>query len=351
MRVTIYDVAKKAGVGIGTVSRVINKSPQISPATREKVLKVIKQLKYRPYSMAQGLARKRTNTIACIVPFFTGHFYFELLNGVQQAISKHGYDLILYSIDHLDKKEDIFKKTLRERRVDGVLLISMTISDKYAEKFIKAKVPIALVDSYHERLDSLTIENREGALLATKHLINLGHKKIGMINGNLNSVPAKIRLQGFKQALKENKIHPENRYIINVNSSNNSEVNHNDGFNKLAGYKAMKKLLELNDERPTAIFISSDIQATGAIRAIKEQGLKIPQEIAVVSFDGIELSEYLGLTTMKQPMFKMGIIAVEQLINKINNGMTNGTFKKLFHPELIIRDTCGAKKILDNLSN
>jgi len=343
MRVTIYDVAKKAGVGIGTVSRVINNSPQISPKTREKVLKVIKELKYQPYSMAQGLARKRTNTIACIVPFLTGYFYFELLNGVQQAISNYGYDLILYSVNLSEKKEAIFKRTLRERRVDGVLIISIPISDYYAKKFNQSKLPVALVDNFHKDLDSITIENREGAFLATQHLINIGHVKIGMINGNLTSVPSQTRLQGFKDALTKNEIVPDERYIINVDNNEDHEINHNDGFNKAAGYKAMRKLLEIEENRPTAVFVSSDIQAVGAINAIQEKGLKMPDDIAIVSFDGIELSEYLGLTTMKQPMFEMGNLAVEQLIKKIQNGSTNGVFKKLFHPQLVIRDTCGAK--------
>ncbi len=342
MSATIYDVAKKAGVGIGTVSRVINKSPQISPKTRKKVLKVIKELKYQPSAMAQGLARKRTNIIACIVPFFTGYFYFELLNGVQQTLSNRGYDLILYSVDKIEKKEEILKRTIRERKVDGVLFISLPIFDKHVTKFIESKLPIVLVDSYHDELDSITIENKEGALVATEHLIHLGHKRIGMINGNISSIPAVNRLEGFKAALLKNNISYDEHLVINTNSTDDPEILQNDGFNKKAGYTAMNQLLELKKNRPTAVFVSSDIQATGAIRAIQEHGLNIPEDIAIVGFDGIELSGYLGLTTMKQPMFEMGIIAGERLIEKIQNPNTvDGNFKKLFHPKLIIRETCG----------
>ncbi len=343
MRVTIYDVAKKAGVGIGTVSRVINNSPQIAPKTREKVLDVIKELKYQPYAMAQGLARKKSNTIACIVPFFTGYFYFELLNGVQQTLSNYGYDLILYSVDLFEKKEKIFKKILTERRVDGVLIISMKISDEFAGKFKKSTLPTTLVDSYHQKLDSITIENKEGAYLATEHLIKMGHIKIGMINGNPNSVPSQIRLRGFKNALNQHHIPLDSKYVICVQQSDPPEIIKNDGFNKQAGFLAMEKLIALDTERPTAVFVASDIQAVGAIKAIQKSGLKIPDDIAIIGFDGIELSEYLGLSTMKQPMFEMGILAVDHLINKIQNGSENGAFKKLFHPELVVRDTCGAK--------
>ncbi len=343
MRVTIYDVAKRAGVGLGTVSRVINNSSQISPKTREKVLQVIEELRYRPSAMAQGLARRCTNTIACIVPMFTGYFYFELLNGVQRALSNHGYDLLLYSVDHFERKEEFFKRALTERRVDGVLVISMTISDKYSKRFIQSKLPIVLVDSFHENLDSVATENKEGAFVATQHLIDLGHKKIAMINGSLNSTPARHRLEGFGEALKQNNITLDKRCIFNVCPQDDAEMNYNDGFNKVSGYRAMRELLQLKPPRPTAAFISSDIQAVGAIKALQENRLKIPDDIALVSFDGIELSEYINLTTMKQPMYEMGKIAVEQLIKKVRNPSTNGAFKKLFHPQLIIRDTCGAR--------
>ncbi len=343
MSVTIYDVAKKAGVGIGTVSRVINNSPQISPGTREKVLKVIKKLKYQPSAMAQGLARKRTNIIACIVPFFTGYFYFELLNGVQQSLSNYGYDLIFYSIDKLEKKEEILKRTILERKVDGVLLISMPMPDKLVSKFRESNLPIVLVDSYHDALDSIVVENKEGAFIATEYLINLGHKRIGMINGCLSSVPAINRLEGFKAALKKYNIAYCNAFVINVGLNGDPEILHNDGFNKKAGYKAMNQLLASNGEQPTAIFISSDIQATGAIKAIQEHDLKIPDDITIIGFDDIELSEYLGLTTIHQPMYDMGTLAVNRLMDKIA-GKDSNSYKTVFPTKLVIRETCGAFK-------
>jgi LacI family transcriptional regulator len=343
MSVTIYDVAKKAGVGIGTVSRVINNSPQISPSTREKVLKVIKELKYQPSAMAQGLARKRTNIIACVVPFFTGYFYFELLNGVQQSLSNYGYDLILYNVDKLEKKEEILKRTIRERKVDGVLLISMPIPDKLVSKFRESKLPIVLVDSYHDALNSIIIENKEGAFIATEYLINLGHRRIGMINGCLSSVPAINRLEGFKAALDKYKIVYNDALVINVSLNGDPEILHNDGFNKKAGYTAMIDLLKLKENRPTAVFVSSDIQATGAIKAIQEHRLKIPTDITIVGFDDIELSEYLGLTTVHQPMYEMGTLAVNRLMDKIAGKNSNG-FKTVFPTKLVIRETCGTYK-------
>ena len=162
-----------------------------------------------------------------------------------------------------------------------------------------------------------------------------------MINGSLNSVPARIRLDGFKDALVENDIKPNERFIINMDPSNNSESQHNDGFNKAAGYSAMKKILNGGSNRPTAVFIASDIQAVGAIRAIREKGLRIPDDIAIVGFDDIELSEYLGLTTIHQPMFEMGTLAANRLTSKISGTNSRG-LKKVFSTKLIIRETCGA---------
>jgi len=143
MAVTIYEVAKQAGVGIGTVSRVLNDSPQISPETRARVLKVIKTLNYQPHALAQGLARQKTQTIAILIPFFTGYFYVELLKGIQQATSQHKYDLILYCIEDLSKKDAYLKRALQQRRVDGVLLISSPISDTYAREFKRRELPAA----------------------------------------------------------------------------------------------------------------------------------------------------------------------------------------------------------------
>jgi LacI family transcriptional regulator len=340
MGVTIYDVAKKAGVGIGTVSRVINNSPQISPITREKVLKIIKKLNYQPSVMAQSFARKKSNSIACVVPRFTGYFYFEVLNGIQQALGNHGYDLILYNIDKLEKKEEILKRTIRERKVDGVLLISMPISDKLVSRFRESQLPIVIIDSYHDALDSITVENKQGAFVATEHLIQLGHQRIGMINGNPSSVPAANRLQGFKAALDKHNIICHENLIINVGLNGDPEVRYNDGFNKKAGYKAMHQLLALKHDRPTAVFIASDIQATGAIKAIQEHGLKIPADITLIGFDDIELSEYLGLTTVHQPMYEMGKLAVDRLMAKMSDKNTPSE-KTVFPTKLVIRETSG----------
>ncbi len=334
MAVTIYDVAKKAGVGIGTVSRAINNSPKISSQTKAKVDHAIRELKYQPHALAQGLARKRTNMVAIIVPVFTGYFYLELLRGIQQEISKYQYDLLLFSVDQTEKTELFLKRTLQERKVDGVLLISLAISDNYVKKFVNTQFPIVLIDSDHRELDSLTVENEQGAYLATKHLINLGHTRIGIIDAQLKSIPAKMRLEGYQKALRDHKIQYNRRYLV----ISDSDIE-KDGFNREAGYAAMKQLLQIDEDRPTAVFVASDIQAAGAIKAIKECGLNIPEDISVIGFDDIELAQYMGLSTVRQPMYEMGKLAVQILMKKIA-GEESKPVKKRFETRLVIRDSC-----------
>ncbi len=334
---TIYDVAKKAGVGIGTVSRVLNKKPHISEKTRLLVEKAISDLDFQPHSMARNLARRRTNTVACIIPFFTGFFFVQLLSGIQRKITHFEKDLILYSVDSTIKKETFLSRVLKEHRVDGVLYVSLEISDADAARFTDHDFPIVLVDSYHPDLDSIKVDNVGGAVMATNHLIALGYNRIAMIDGQLKSVPARLRLAGYKNALENSGIPFRDRYFIACDFAREA-----DGFNQEGGYAAMQQLLALGDDRPDAVFVSSDIQAIGAMQAIREQGLRIPEDVAVVGFDDIELARHVGLTTVRQPTIEMGELAVERLVQRID-GRPAVDFQQRLGTEVIVRDTCGAK--------
>ncbi len=344
MPVTIYEVAEKAGVGIGTVSRVLNDSPQIAPATRAKVLKVIKQLNFQPHAMAQGLARRKTHTIGVIVPFFTGYFYVELLRGIQQALSENKFDLILYGVDDLQKKEACFKRVLQQRRVDGVLTLSMPLSEQIAAEFERRELPLVLVDAFHPQFDSITVNNEEGAYQAVRHLINLGHRKIAIVNGHFESLPAQERLSGYKRALAESGLVMPAEYLITSDALREGAVAVNDGFNKETGYRAMRELLALNGSHPEAIFAASDIQAIGVIGAVRECGLRIPEDLAVVGFDDIELAELVGLTTMRQPIREMGKLAVDCLLAKINGDAEAAKVHHRFNTKLIVRETSGTRR-------
>lgn len=339
--VTIYDVAAKAGVGIGTVSRVLNQSQRLAPETRARVLKVIDELRYQPHAYAQGLAKKKTFAIAAIVPFFTGYFYVELLKGIQRAVSQHKYDLILYSADDLKKTGAYIRRTLVERRVDGVLLVSLRMPDKYSEEFLRRQLPVVLVDGYHPAHESITVHNKDGAYGAVKHLVSLGHRAIAIVNGHLTSAPAQQRLAGYQQAMSEAGLEMRPEWMLSSDELRGEAMMLNDGFNKKAGYLAMQKLLQNPGARPSAVFMASDIQAMGAIRAIREARLRMPDDIAMVGFDDIELAEYLGLTTVKQPMLQMGEQAVERLLVLIKDFDAERQHQCI-ETELIVRGSCGA---------
>ncbi len=340
MAVTIYEVAKKAGVGIGTVSRVLNNSPQISPATRKRVLKVIKTLNYQPHAMAQGLARKKSLIIAALVPFFTGHFYGELLKGIQHATARHKYDLILYSIEDFQHKDFYLKRALQQRRADGVVLASLPLSEAHAKEFKRRKLPLVLVDASHPDFDSIVVNNETGAYAAVRHLIGLGHKRLAMITGHRESAPAHYRYLGFQTALAEAGLKLPDDLLMSSDNLPSEAVKINDGFNKETGYLAMRQLLAHNGKRPTGVFIASDIQALGAMKAVRESGLRIPEDIAIVGFDDIELAEYAGLTTVRQPMFEMGRQAVERLMTLIDHPKTPREHRHI-ETELVIRESCG----------
>lgn len=340
MPVTIYQVAEKAGVGIGTVSRVLNDSAQIAPATRAKVLKVIKQLNFQPHAMAQGLARRKTHTIGVIVPFFTGYFYVELLRGIQQSLSENNFDLILYGVDDLQKKDACCKRVLQQRRVDGVLLLSMPIAEPFVKEFKRRGLPLVLVDAFHPKLDSITVNNEAGAYLAVRHLIDCGYRKIAIVNGHGASAPAQERFAGYKRALAEAHLAMPAEYVLSSDALEQSAAT-NDGFSKEIGYRATQQVLALNGTRPEAIFAASDIQALGVITAMRERGLRIPHDLAVVGFDDIELAQLIGLSTMRQPIRAMGKLAVDCLLARVNgNGEAASTHHR-FDTELVVRETSG----------
>ncbi|MGH7494086.1 MAG: LacI family DNA-binding transcriptional regulator [bacterium] len=352
MAVTIYEVAKKAGVGIGTVSRVLNDSPQISPATRTKVLRVIKELNFQPHALAQSLARQKTHTIGVIVPFFTGYFYVELLRGIQRALSLHKFDLILYGVDDLQKKDASLKRALQQRRVDGVLLVSMRLSDNFVSEFKRRRLPLVLVDAFHDQFDSITVNNQEGAYSATRHLIRLGYHHIAMLTGHFESIPAQTRLDGCQRALKEAGMTLPEDMLITSDSLPGEAARVNDGFNQEAGYLAMRNFLATRPRNgsPTAVFVNCDIQAIGVIKAVKESGLRIPEDIALIGFDDIELAEYVGLTTVRQPMSEMGQKAVERMMALLEHPDLPRQHLRL-ETQLVVRESCGATKLRPGLAS
>lgn len=347
MPATIYDIAKKASVGIGTVSRVLNNHPNVSLKTRERVLKVAHDLNYQPHAYAQGLARKKTNTIAAIIPYFTNYFFLEVLQGIQDKMLTLGYDIMLYGLNENDPEqfETYLLRATQKGRADGIMLFSLRLPDDFTVKYKHIIQPFILVDCYHPDFDSITVDNKAGAYAATKHLIDLGHKRIGMINANPISPPAKIRFSGYKTALMESGLSFDEKIY------KPSRILKYDGFSREAGYDSMIDMLELpKHELPTAIFVSSDVQAMGVLSAMRDHNLTAPDDIAIVGFDNIELAQHIGLSTISQPMYEMGVLSVGRMLDRLSN--RNGSVTHtLFTPKLIVRETCGHYKINTTMVN
>jgi Transcriptional regulators len=332
MAVTIYDIAKKANVGIGTVSRVLNKNASVSMKTRTRVLQIVSRLNYRPHPYAIGLARQRTNSILFTIPFFATFFYLEILREIQKRLSDLDASIILLGINHPDQIAETLRHNIHRNRVDGIVLCSMKIPDQLAKSTLFKKIPMVLVDTYHKEFDSIAVNNVQGGYTATKHLLDLGHTRIAMLNANLRSVPAKERFKGYQMAMMDahKKLH---ECLIRKTKSE-----YLDGFTRENGYEMMKEVLKLGSERPTAVFAASDIQAYGALAAIAEMGLRCPEDVALIGFDDLELSGPLGLTSMLQPMSEMGTLTIERLLERMNNHDLS-IFHKTFEPTLIVRRT------------
>lgn len=337
MAVTIYDIAREAKVGIGTVSRVLNNSPKVTSETREKVMVVAKRLNYQPHAFAQALARKRSNTLCAIIPFFTNYFFIQVLQGVQETLTSLGYDLIIHGANTQEQVEQYLEKSMRKGRVDGTLLFSLDLPERFATEFEEKKIPLILVDTFHPKFDSIRTDNNTGTKKAIDHLISLGHTSIGMINANLRSSPARERLQSFKEILHAKGIELNEQFIVNSSSEKN------DGFSRQSGYDGMKEFLSRKIKMPSAFFVSSDVQAIGVIGALKENQIDVPDDVSIISFDDIELAAHFDLTTMRQPMYEMGELAIKKMLQRIENPSAPISSVN-FTPELIIRASCGANK-------
>ena len=305
MTTTIHDVARIAGVGIGTVSRVINNSPGVKPATRKKVLSAIAQLNYRPNPIARSMISKRTGAIGVIVPFFTRPFHTELLRAVQTTLSRFGKELVLYDVETATQRNYYLSELPMLGRVDGLLLLSLPLDEECAVGIKELAIPMVLIDTYSSFFTSLVVDNIEGAYRAVKFLIELGHRRIGFINGaiegNIKFNQANDRLIGLHRAFGEAGLLFEPELMLT------SE------WNRSGGKQAALQML-LQEKRPTAIFAASDMQAIGVLEAAKDLHLIVPDDISVIGFDGIEIAELLELSTIQQPMQQLGELGVCKLI-------------------------------------
>jgi DNA-binding LacI/PurR family transcriptional regulator len=335
---TMKDVARFAGVSISTVSHVLNKTRRVEEETKKKVLSAIKELGYRPNIVARSLRKKSTNTIGLIVSNIANLFYPEVVRGVEDILLKYNYNLILCNSDEDINKEREYIEVLYSKQVDGIIITpsKSTETRKNLEIFISQNIPVILVDRRIAGIetDVVLADNISGTYSATEYLISLGHRRIGIITGPLDTTTGKERLEGYLNALNKNKIEVDYKLIREGD------------FKREGGYQKGKELLELENP-PTAIISSNNLMTLGLIYAISEKGLKIPQDISVISFDDMEWFKYFSppLTAIYQPSYELGKSAGALLIEKLKRRRKKP--KEIVLPtKLIIRESCSAPKNL-----
>lgn len=326
---TIRDVAQKAGVGLGTVSRVLNDSPQVSEATRQRVLRVIAELNYSPSPVARRLSLGKTLTIATIAPFFTRPSAVERLRGVESSLAESEYDLIVFNVETVLRRDACFRYVPRRERADGVLIISLTPRADDVERFARAGVPVVLVDANHPALSRTVTDDVTGGRLATQHLIQLGHRRVAYVSDPLESpfnfTSSRDRYQGYRQALQAAGIPFRPEY-------------HRQGeHGRYEARRLTSELLALS-EPPTAVFAASDTQAMGVLEAAQNAGLDVPSALSVIGYDDIEIAEYLGLTTIRQQLFESGARGVELLLEALTTP-PSGPVCDVLSVELVVRGT------------
>lgn len=309
MKVTIYDVAKRAGVGIATVSRVLNDSPSVSVTSRQKVLNAINDLNYQPDSSARHLARGDTYTIGVMSPFIGYSWFSDRIRGIQDTLMPSNYDLVIFSIGNADQMNQQFKSMSKFKFVSGMIIISMGVIDEQVQRFEEWQSPVVLLDSFHPKLSCVTIDDVGDGYKATKHLIDLGHRRIAFVGGQFTT-PFRFtsdaeRYEGYRTALAKAHIPLDPFYVVS------------DAHERDSGYQATKRLFNLPSP-PTAIFAANDIVALGVMEAVTDSGRKIPDEVSVIGHDDNLLANYYQLTTVFQDFYQSGVNAAHLLLKILN---------------------------------
>lgn len=330
--VTIRDVAKKAGVSPGTVSRAINNSSLVNEKTRQHIMEIVRELNYSPNLAARKLSIGKTLTVAVIVPFFTHPSVSERLNGVISALSASHYDLLIHNIETPEQRDAGFQEILRRDRVDGALIVSLPIPDESVEQVMNASLPVVLIDTKHPELAAfhrVTVDDLAGGQAVADYLVALGHARIGFVGDIIDNpfhfTSSRDRYLGYCKALDAAGLPLRPQYYAE------------DQHGRRQARSMARQMLSL-PERPTAIIAASDTQAVGVLEAAREAELRVPQDLSVVGYDDIELAEIMGLTTMRQSLFESGQRGAELLLQTLRDPQMDTVHEQL-PAELVVRST------------
>ena len=330
-KLTIYDVADRAGVAISTVSRVLNGSDEVSDATREKVRKAVKELQFRPNRTAKSLAQRSAQTIAVAVPTFTTPFHTELLKGIRSRLDDADVDLLLCDLKWASPETSLLN-FLNRGAMDGLLVAGFAVGEPIGAELQSLGVPVVLVGSQWGDLDSFYWDETAGAEMAVRHLVEKGHERIGMITTHLEDASRDARVLGYQQALRAAGLDARDEWVAAGRTEKHA------GYSEESGYEAMQMLLDL-DPGVTAVFASSDVQAIGAWQAIRQAGLDVPGDVALVGYDDIKVSRFIGLTSAAQNMYDVGKEATDRLLQRLGGGGRTEVFSREIPTDLAIRSS------------
>ncbi|HWO95852.1 MAG TPA: LacI family DNA-binding transcriptional regulator [Bacillus sp. (in: firmicutes)] len=328
MKITIYDVAKKAGVSTATVSKILNDTGSISEKTRLKVQKVMDELQYQPSMIASALKGKSTNTIGLLIPDLSNPIFAEYAKYIEERGQELGFSVIMCNTDANPDKELRYISLLKQKQVDGIIVAARFKNIKLLRELIKEKFPLALIaqDLPALPIDSVTVDDYLGGYQVTEYLLSLGHQNIGVVaEGDRSS---KERIRGYQQALIDAGLKTDEDLIVVCNQPTRECARLNAG-----------RLLDL-EKRPSAIFGCNDLLAVGVMQAAHERGLTIPNDLSVIGFDNTELSEVVvpSLTTVQQPLRDIGHHVVDLLTRKIE-GKSKTTHRVVLLPDLVARQS------------
>ncbi len=337
MSPTLEEVARLVGVSRSTVSRVINNRPNVRPETREQVLQAIRQSGYRPHPVARSLVTKCTQIIGMVIPeavttLFTDPFFPLLLRGATETCNAHHYQLLLSLFNDPAGREEMYQRVLCHGYLDGVFVASTSPDDTLISNLLRDQIPFVSVGRHTDkRVHYVDVDNVGGARMAVEHLIRLGHRRIAIITGRLDMLHGQDRLEGYRQALQARSIPVEEDLIVEGD------------FSESSGVMGMQRLLPAS---PDAVFVASDMMAIGALKALRQAGWQVPHDVALIGFDDIPAASVIepALTTVRQPIERMGSMAVDLLLSVLENSSEEEApaHRIILPTELVVRASCGS---------
>lgn len=335
MRITIADVARRARVSTATVSRALNGKGSIDVDTRARVEAAMKELNYTPNLTARHLGQGKGYMIGLVLPDIANPFFPLVARGAGDVATQHGYTLVLANSDGNEQTEADALRALLGRRVDGILLAPAAAQSPGLVDLVAGRIPAVLLDRPvpGAHVDLVTGDNREGGALTARHLVALGHRRLGLIAGPENLASAAERREGFLDAARA------------AGAETKPEWQASGNFQLLAGYEAMMRILSV-PERPTAVACANDLMALGALRALRVAGVKVPEEMALIGYDDIPMASLSdpALTTIVQPAYRLGAAAMERLLARVDGGEEGPPFTTVLPVRLVTRESCGSGK-------